>query len=155
LILLGAVTVGKALKTPAVLAIEIPVDQSTVGTGLPQQPLTKADRLEIATMRQEAPVEAALQPVDPPIPPAPTSAPPVKTKIISRHWHAPDATAPSAAKSRPSARMATNRKGKSVDPKRGLAADRSKPADQVKPCNRTGAFGDLLRSMNLSPACAS
>jgi hypothetical protein len=149
---LGAATVGKALKTPAA---ETPVGQSTVGTGLAQQSLTKADRLEIAYVRQETPVQSALQPTDPFIPSAPTIAPPTETKIISRHRHAPDATNSSAGKSKQPAGMANYKKGKSVDPKHSQAADRSKPTDHVKPCNRTGAFADLLRSMNLSPACAS
>jgi ribosomal protein S14 len=51
--------------------------------------------------------------------------------------------------------MAASKKGKPADPKVSRAAERSKPAEHLKPCKRTGAFDDLLRSLNLSPACAS
>src|SRR5258706_16001614 len=114
LAVLGAATVGKALKTPAA---ETPVGQSTVGTGLAKQPLTKADRLEIAYVRQETPVQSALQPTDPFIPSAPTIAPPTETKIISRHRHAPDATNSSAGKSKKPPKMVNKKKGNPAVPK--------------------------------------
>jgi hypothetical protein len=155
LAVLGALAVGKALTTPvAPIIVESQVEETTVGTGLAQDTLTKADRLEITYVRQETPAQAAMQPTEPFIPPAPAIVPPVETKIISRHWHDPNATALSAAKSK-QAKKAVAAKGKSVDPKSNQAADRSKPVEPVKPCNRTSAFGDLLRSLNLSPACDS
>ena len=80
----------------------------------------------------------------------------VEPKIISRHWHDANATTSSVGKPKQSASMAASKKGKSVDPKVDRTADRSKPAGNAKkPCKQTGAFGDFLRSLNLSPACVS
>ena len=151
LAVLGALAVAKALTTPVAPIVERQVDETTVSTGLAQDTLTKADRLEINYVRQETPAQLALHPTEPFIPPVPTIVPPVETKIISRHWHDPNATPLSAARSKQAREAVATKKGKSVD----QAADRSKPIEPVKPCNRTGAFGDLLRSLNLSPACDS
>src|SRR6266478_8578778 len=148
LALLGALAVAKALTTPVAPIVERQVDETTVSTGLAQDTLTKADRLEINYVRQETPAQLALHPTEPFIPPVPTIVPPVETKIISRHWHDPIATTSSAAKSKqPKKTVATK--------KANQAADRSKLVEPVKLCDRTGAFGDLLRSLNLSPACDS
>jgi ribosomal protein S14 len=52
--------------------------------------------------------------------------------------------------------MAASKKGKSADPKVSRAADPSKPTGNAKKtCKQTGAVGDFLRSLNLSPACVS
>ena len=124
------------------------MDETTVSTGLAQDRLTKADRLEVTYVRQETAAEPALPPTEPFIPPVPTIVLPAKTKTISRHWRDPNATTSSAAKSKqPKKTVATK--------KANQAADRSKLVEPVKPCDRTGAFGDLLRSLNLSPACDS
>ena len=148
LAVLGALAVAKALTTPVVPIVERQVDETTVSTGLAQDTLTKADRLEVTYVRQETAAEPALPPTEPFIPPVPTIVPPAKTKTISRHWHDPNATTSSAAKSKqPKKTVATK--------KANQAADRSKLVEPVKPCNRTGTFGDLLRSLNLSPACDS
>jgi len=145
---LGALAVAKALTTPVAPIVERQVDETTVSTGLAQDTLTKADRLEINYVRQETPAQPARHPTEPFIPPVPTIIPPVETKIMSRHWHDPNATTSSAAKSKQPKKTVAAKKG-------NQAADRSKPTEPVKPCNRTGAFGDLLRSLNLSPACDS
>jgi len=146
LAVLGALAVAKALTTPVGPIVKQQVDETTVATGLAQA-LTKADRLEIAYARHETPAQPALHPTEPFIPPVATIVPPVETKIISRHWHDPNATTSSAAKSKqPKKTVATK--------KANQAADRSKLVEPVKPCDRTGA-GDLLRSLNLSPACDS
>jgi hypothetical protein len=147
LAVLGALAVAKALTTPVAPIVERQMDETTIGTGLAQDTLTKADRLEITYERQETPAQPALHPTEPFIPPVPTIVPPVETKIISRHWHDPNAKTSSAAKSIPKKTVATK--------KANQAADRSKLVEPVKPCDRTGAFGDLLRSLNLSPACDS
>jgi hypothetical protein len=151
LAVLGALAVAKALTTPVAPIVERQVDETTVGTGLAQDTLTKADRLEITYVRQEIPAQPKLHPTEPLIPPFPTIVPPVERKIISRHWHDPNAT----TKSKQPKPMVATKKGKSVDPKGNQAADRSKPTEPVKPCSRPGAFGDLLKSLNLSPACDS
>ncbi len=153
LAVLGALVVGKALTTPvAPASAHRAVDEATVGTGFDQDPLAKGDRLEVTYVHQETSARAAAsQPAEAFVPPAPAIVPPVETKIISRHWHDPNATPLSAARSKQAREAVATKKGKSVD----QAADRSKPIEPVKPCNRTGAFGDLLRSLNLSPACDS
>jgi hypothetical protein len=155
LAVLAALLVGKALKTPVALAAVTPIDETTIGAGSVQDPLTKADRLEFARVRPEIPAQSALRPTEPLIPPVPTSVPPVETKIVSRDWHDPDATASLAGKSKKPARMATGKKGKSVDAKGSRIADRSRSARHAKPCHRNGAFDDFLKSLKLSPACVS
>jgi hypothetical protein len=155
LALLGALAVGKALTAVAPTSSEGQVDETTAGTDLAQDTLTKADRLEITYVRQETPAQSALPPTELFIPPVPKIVPPVETKIISRHWRDPNARTSSAAKSKRPKQAVAAKKGKSVDSKGHQAADRSKPPEQVKGCSRPGAFGDLLRSLNLSPACNS
>src|SRR3984893_436770 len=150
LAVLSALAVGKVLTTPvAPASAHTAVDEATVGTDFNQDALAKGDRLEITYVHQETSTQAtASQPAEALVPPGPAIVPPVETKIISRHWHDPNATPLSATRSK---QAVVTKKGKSVE----QAADRSKAIEPVKPCNRTGAFGDLLRSLNLSPACDS
>jgi hypothetical protein len=156
LAVLGALLAGKAVKTSVVLAAATSLNATTIGSSSAQAPLTKADRLEFAYARPETPAQPALPPTEPSISPVTTIVPPVEPKIISRHWHDANATTSSVGKPKQSASMAASKKGKSVDPKVDRTADRSKPAGNAKkPCKQTGAFGDFLRSLNLSPACAS
>jgi hypothetical protein len=156
LAVLGALLVGKAVKTPIALAVETSMNATTIGTSLAQAPLTKADRLEFAYVRQETPAQSALPPTQPSISPVATIVTPVETKIVSRHWHDANATTSSVGKPNQPAPMAASRRGKSVDPKVSRAADRSKPAvNMKKPCKQTGPYSDFLRSLNLSPACVS
>jgi hypothetical protein len=155
LAVLGALLIGKAVKTPVVLAAATSMNATTIGSSSAQAPLTKADRLEFAYVGQETPAQSALPPTEPSISPVATIVPPVETKIVSRHWHDANATTSSIGKPRQPAPMAVGKKGKSVDPKVSRAADRSKPAGHLKLCKRTGPFSDFLRSLNLSPACVS
>jgi hypothetical protein len=155
LAVLAALLVGKALKTPVALAAVTPIDETTIGTGSAQDPLTKADRLEFSGVRPEIPAQFALRPTVPLTPPAPTKVPAVETRIVSRDWHDPNATASLAGKSKQPARMATGKKAKSFDAKGSRIADRSRPARHAKPCHRTGAFDDFMKSLKLSPACVS
>ena len=156
LAVLGALLVGKAVKTSVVLAAATSLNATTIGSSSAQAPLTKADRLEFAYVRQETPAQSALPPTQPSISPVATIVPPVETKIVSRHWHDANATTSSVGKPNQSAPMAASKKGKSVDPKVSRAADRSKPTvNTKKPCKQTGPYSDFLRSLNLSPACVS
>jgi hypothetical protein len=101
LVVLGVLAAGKAPTTPVgPVSAHGAVDGATVGAGFNQDTLAKGDRLEITYVRQEAPVQSALQPTDPLILPVPTIVPPVETKIISRHWHDSNAAGSSAAQSR-------------------------------------------------------
>jgi hypothetical protein len=156
LAVLGAVAVGKVLKTPATPTIhETPADGGTVDAGLTQEPLAKADRLQITNVHQEASTEAASQPIKPDASDIPNSISPEESIIVNRHWHDPNDTNYAAAKFKQLRGIATAKKDRSAaGPKGSQATDRSKPGAQTKPCNRTGV-GDFLRSLNLSPACDS
>jgi hypothetical protein len=153
LAVLGAVAVGKAYKTTVPPTThETPVDTATVGTAPLQEPSIKADRLQITYARQDAPAEAASQPV---VPDVRDSVSPEEKIIVNRHWHDPNDTNSATAKFKQFGRTATAKKGKfAAGPRGGPAADRTKPVAQTKPCNRTGV-GDFLRSLKLSPACDS
>jgi hypothetical protein len=152
-VLVCALAAGKALRTPADFAVvELSADETTVGIGHAQDTLTKADRLEINYVRQEISSEPVLQSIEPAAPVVTPPRPPIETKIISRHWRDPNAFSSSLRNSK---QTKSNKASKSIDRKRNQAADRSKPAEPLKPCNRLGPIGDLLRSVNLSSACAS
>jgi hypothetical protein len=156
LAVLSTLAVGKALMTRSDYPVaERRTDQATVGTGPVQDTLSKADRLEITYVRQEVPAPSALQPAELIVPTVSSVTRPVANKIISRHWRDPNAFSTSATKTKLTRQTAPDKKSKTVDRKGNQAADRSKPADPVKPCTRPGAFGGLLRSLNLSPACES
>ena len=130
LAVLSALAAGKALMTRVDSVItEGPADLTTVGAGLTQDTLRKADRLQITYVRQEVPAPSALQPTEPVVPTISSVTPAAENKIISRHWHDPNAFS-SAAKPKQSRQTAANNKGKTVDRKDNQAADRSKP---VKP----------------------
>jgi hypothetical protein len=152
---LSTLAVGKAVmtRTPS-SATERPADRTTSGTDLTRGTLGKADRLEITYVRQEVPAASALQPTEPVVSAVASAAPPVANEIISRHWHDPNASS-SATKPKQTKQAASSKRDKIVDRKGNQAAARSKPAEPVKPCSRPGAVGDLLRSLNLSPACES
>jgi hypothetical protein len=155
LAVLGTLAVGNAVITGANSSvIGQPTDQRTVGIDLTQDTLGKADRLEIAYVRREMPAASALQPSEPIAPPVASVDPPAASQIVSRHWHDPNAVS-SATKPKQTKQTAWNKKSKTDDGKSNQAADRFKPAEPTKPCSRPGAVGDLLRSLNLSPACES
>jgi hypothetical protein len=154
LAVLGTLAVGKAaFTTPdAPASAQRSASEATIGrTDSSQDTLVKGDRLQTTYVHQEIPARSASQPTESFIPPVPA----VERTIISRHWHDPYAATPSGAKSKQPKRTVTTEKGKSVESKGNQASDQSKPAEQVKPCSRTGALGDVLRSLNLSPPCGS
>jgi hypothetical protein len=123
LAVLGALAVGQTLTLPVAPASAHRADEATVGTGFNQDALAKGDRLEITYVHQEISAQAiASQPTEALVPPAPAIVPPVEPKIISRHWHDPNATLLSAARSKQAREAVATKKGKSVY----QAADRSK-----------------------------
>jgi hypothetical protein len=155
LVVLGVWASGKTLTTPvAPASVNRAVDEATVGADFNPDTLPKGDRLEITYVRPETPGQSASQPTERFIQPVPAIVPPVETKIIGRHWH-DSAAGSSAAQSKQPKRMVTSKKGKFADPKEDRAEDHSKLTEEIKRCNRTSAFKDLLRSLNLSPACDS
>jgi hypothetical protein len=150
LVVLGAMAAGNVANTPATQTPdEKPLDGATVGADLAREPLIKADRLEVTYVRQETPSQPTLQPIDPIVPEVQKMVSPAETNIVSRHWHEPNATSPAKSKQ-------TAKKGKSAtDTRDSQAADRARSGEQTKRCDRTAAFGGLLRSLNLAPACDS
>jgi hypothetical protein len=56
---------------------------------LAQDPLSNADRLEITYARQE--ILPAVHPTEPFVPAVSSTTLPIETKMISRHWHDPNA----------------------------------------------------------------
>ncbi len=115
LAVLSTLAVGKAVMTRApASATERPTDRTTSGTGLTQDALGKADRLEITYVRQEVPATSVLQPTEPVVPTIASAPPPVTNKIISRHWHDPNAFS-SAKKPKQTQQTASSKKGKIVD----------------------------------------
>jgi hypothetical protein len=96
---LGAVTAGKVFTSAATIH-ETLADGVTVDAGLIQEPLTKADRLQITYVHQEAPAESALQPIEPVVLDVPYSVSREETNIVSRHWHDPNAMNSATAKSK-------------------------------------------------------
>jgi hypothetical protein len=154
LAVLGAMAVGQVLKAPSTRTIhETSAGRATIDAGPTQEPLAKADRLQLTSVHQEATTEPAPQLIEPVASDAPNSISSEETIIVNRHWHDPyDAN---SATAKQFGRTLTTRKGKSgPDSRGGLAADRTKPPEQTKPCNRT-SVGNFLRSLNLSPACDS
>jgi hypothetical protein len=130
LAVLSALAAGKALTTRADSAVtEQPTDPTTIGAGLTQDTLRKADRLEITYVRQEVPAPSALQLTEPVVPTVSSVTPAAENKIISRHWHDPNPFS-STAKSKQTRQAASKNKNKTVDRKVSQVADRSKP---VKP----------------------
>ena len=154
LVLVSALAAGQALRMPADSPVaELAADGTTVGIDQVDDALGKADRLAINYVRREIPAQPVIPLVEPAAPVVTSPKPTIETKIISRHWRDPNAFSSSRRNSRQT--DSRNKTSKTVDRKRDQAAERSKPEEPVKPCNRLGTIGDLLRSVNLSPACAS
>ena len=106
LAVLSALAVGRAVRT---IIAERPIDQTTVGTGLAQDALSKADRLEINYVARNEILQPAVPPTESIVPAVSSVPPPVETKIISRHSHDPHAISPSAAKPKQANRPAPTR----------------------------------------------
>jgi hypothetical protein len=156
LAVLGAMAGGKALTTPVALPIsDTLVGRNTIGADVAHQAMIKADRLEVTYVRQETSTQPAPPSTEPPVREIRSVLPPVETRIVSRHWHDPSDQKSSRPLSTQSNRLTTGKKSKPADPSIHQTADRSKHTESTKPCSRPGAFGDVLRSLNLSPACAS
>jgi hypothetical protein len=118
LAVLSTLAVGKAVMTRVPSsATERPTDRATSGTQLAQDTLGKADRLEITYVRQEVPATSALQPTEPVVPTVASAPPPVANKIISRHWHDPNAFS-SATKPKQTKQTASSKNGKDRQLKR-------------------------------------
>jgi hypothetical protein len=115
LAVLGALAAGKGLMAPAHLVrAELSIHQKTSDSGLGEDTLTKADRLESANDRG-----ARASPPAEPAELAPPAALPTAAveKIVSRHWHDPHSIA-SATRSKSIKQPGTNKKSKAAHRKR-------------------------------------
>jgi hypothetical protein len=122
-------------------------EQTTVGTGFAQDTLTKADKLEIAYVRDPIAVESAMSVTKArdETPPQPLS-PPATPKIVSRHSSDPYA--------KKVATVPPGRRIKGQEPKKSKIVERAKLLPvELRPCRRPEGFAGLLRVLNLSPGC--
>jgi hypothetical protein len=127
-------------------SVEASPEQTTFGKSFSQDTLTKADKLEIAYVRDpvaRGPVMSVTKAADetPSHPPSPTATP----KIVSRHWHDPNI--------KKSAAVSSDRRIKGQEPKKSKNVDRGKATVDLRPCRRPEGFAGLLRTLNLSPGC--
>jgi hypothetical protein len=111
-----------------------------------QDTLTKADKLKIAYAHDPVAVKplmlATKAPDETPSqPPSPVATP----KIVSRHWHDPNAKNSGAAP--------PGRRTKHQEPKTTKNVERAKAPVDLRPCRRPEGFAGLLRALNLSPGC--
>jgi hypothetical protein len=145
--LLGAMVAIKAgTPPPPPPNVGASPEQTTTATGSSHDTLTKADKLEIAYLRVPVavePVRLATQ-VSEETPHKPLSST-VTPKIVSRHWHDPNA--------KKSAAVSPARRIKIQEPKNGKNVDRAKATVDLRPCRRPEGFAGLLRALNLSPGC--
>jgi hypothetical protein len=146
LIGVGAMVANKAGTPSPPPNVGASPDQMTIGKSFSQDTLTKADKLEIAYVRDQV----AVKPVMPvtkvptetlPQPLGPTAIP----KRVSRHWH--DSSARKVAAVSPGRRI------KSKEPQKSKNVERAKAAVDLRPCRRPEGFAGLLRALNLSPQC--
>ena len=148
LIGLGAMVAIKAGTPTPPPNVGASPEQTTVGTGFAQDTLTKADKLQVAYVRDPAAVEPVMPDTKahdetPPQSPSPPATP----KIVSRHSH--DLHAKKVAAVSPGRRI------KGQESKKSKNVERAKLPVDLRPCPRPEGFAGLLRLLNLSPGCDS
>ena len=145
LIGLGAMVAIKAGTPTPPPKVGASSEQTTVGTGFAQDTLTKADKLEVAYVRDPVGVEPVMlvTKAREETPPQPLS-PPATPKIVSRHLNNPNAKKVAA--------VSLGRRIKGQD-KKSKKAERAKLPAELRPCRRPEGFAGLLRVLNLSPGC--
>jgi hypothetical protein len=145
---LGAmVAIGAGTPTPPP-DVEASTDQTTIATGSSQDTLTKADKLEVAYVRDPVAVEPVtlVAKARDETPPQPVS-PPATPKIVSRHSHDPNAKKVAA--------VSPGRRIKGQESKKSKNVERAKLPVDLRPCPRPEGFAGLLRVLNLTPGCDS
>jgi hypothetical protein len=121
-------------------AVNEPLAQSTVGLSASRDTLTKADRLEIPYLQYDAPAQR-ISSVERMPPPDPTAIIPQEVpKIVDQHRRG--AVVVMLPKPRP----------KHTASKKTADTERSKVTIAPKFC-RPNIFDNLLKALNLSPAC--
>ena len=151
LVLFVAIAIKAGIAASRPPDIEPLPDQMTVGSDMPQDTLTKADKLEIVYVRN---VVRPVEPVAPPAKAAPEPTlpqPTVVAKFASRHWHDPSSikvtnnSRDQRIKSSQSKKVQESKKSKNVEPPKAIV--------DLRPCRRPEGFAGLLRALNLSPGC--
>jgi hypothetical protein len=143
-----AIKAGTAASRPP--DIEPLPNQTTVGSGIPQDTLTKADKLEIAYVRKAVlvdPVTQFAKASPEPSLPLPAMVP----KVASRHWHDPNSK--KVTKGSQDQRIKTSQSKKGQDSKKRKNVEPPKAIVDLRPCRRPEGFAGLLSALNLSPGC--
>jgi hypothetical protein len=151
LVLLAALAIkaGTAASRPP--DIEPLPDQTAARPDVPQNTLTKADKLEIPYMRGVA------RPVDPatrlanatPEPSLPL--PPVIAKSASRQRH--EANSIKVTNNSQDRHIKSSQSTKAREAKKSKNIEPPKPMVDLRPCRRPEGFAGVLRALNLSPGC--
>jgi hypothetical protein len=145
---LGAMAaIGAGTPTPPP-DVEASTDQTTIPTGCSQDTLTKADKLEVAYVRDPVAAEPVMPFAVAPdeTPPQPPS-PPANPKIVSRHSQDHNAKKVAA--------VSPGRHIKGKESKKSKNVQRAKLPVELRPCPRPEGFAGLLRVLNLTPGCDS
>jgi hypothetical protein len=143
-----AIKAGTAASRPP--DIEPIPDRPTAGSGVPQDTLTKADKLEIAYVRKVAPVDPVTQFAKATPEPSlqlPTTVP----KVASRYWHDPHSK--KVTKGSQDQRIKSSQSRKGQEAKKSKNVEPPKAIVDLRPCRRPEGFAGLLRALNLSPGC--
>jgi len=124
-------------------------NQTTVGSGVPQDTLTKADKLEIAYVRKviPEPITRFAKATPEPSLPLPAMVP----KVASRHWHDPNSI--KVTKGSQDRRIKSSQSKKGQEPQKSKYVESPKAIVDLRPCRRPEGFAGLLRALNLSPGC--
>jgi hypothetical protein len=143
---LGAMVVIRAETRMPPPTVRPPPEQTTIGESSSQDTLTKADKLEIAFVRDRvAPKPVMLVTTAADQTPSRPSSPVATMHNVRRHRHDHNA--------KKSAAVSAGRRIKSPEPKKARNVDREKPMVDLRPCRRPEGFSGLLRVLNLTPAC--
>jgi len=149
-LLLGAIAIkaGTAASRPP--DIEPLPNQTTVGSGVPQETLTKADKLEIAYVRKAVAIDPVIhfaKATPEPSLQLPTTVP----KVASRYWHDPHSK--KVTKGSQDQRIKSSQSRKGQEAKKSKNVEPPKAIVDLRPCRRPEGFAGLLSALNLSPGC--
>jgi hypothetical protein len=121
-------------------------EQTTVGEIFSQDTLSKADRLEIAYVRDPVALKPAMPVTKAPDEnPSQFPGPTATANVVNRHWHDPSAKKPAA--------VSSGQRIKDRDSKKDRDVDRGKATVDLRACRRPEGFAGLLRALNLTPGC--
>jgi hypothetical protein len=144
-----AIKAGTAASRPP--DIEPLPDQMTARSEVPQDTLTKADKLDIAYVRNAPPPVEPVTQLAKAAPGPSLWLPTVVAKLANRHWHDPNSikvtnhSRDQRIKSAQSKKGRGSKNSKNVEPPKAIV--------DLRPCRRPEGFAGLLRALNLSPGC--